>query len=906
MSYSKPSQIILAGFIIITLLVSLFAFMVLRGNTELAELNHQMYRHPFSVSNAALQANNDILSMHRYMKDVVLATNKDELEVAIALVAQHEHSVYRHFALIKKRFLGDAETINAASKSFVDWESIRNEVINLKRNKRNRQAAEITMGKGAAHVKLLTKNMSFLIDFAHNKAFEFKNNSKNSYETSKSYLYFLLIFVILSAIITTIFVIFLVRKSEYSLKKSEERYALAMKGSKDGLWDWDILTDEVLYSPHWKSMLGYAESEIGNDLAEGMKRVHPDDRDNLSSHVTEVIERKAEQFSIEFRMQHKDGRYINVLSRAGAIEDKAGNIVRIVGTHVDITKRKQSEEKLKLAASVFTHARESIAITDAAGTMIDVNNTFTTTTGYSREELTGQNSRILQSGRQPSAFYADMWQVLLEEGCWHGELWNRRKNGEVYAEMKTISAVHDEYGVTTHYVALGNDITQTKQYQEQLEHIARYDVLTNLPNRSLLADRLSQSMLQCSRHQESLAVAFLDLDGFKSINDTYGHNVGDELLIALSHRMKETLREGDTLARIGGDEFVAVLVDLTKTEDCQPVLERLLLATSEPITVGEIVLNVSASIGVTLYPQDNVGADQLIRHADQAMYAAKESGKNRYHLFDTAQDDAVKLQTANLKAIRTALDQQQFVLHYQPKVNMRTGAVTGTEALIRWQHPERGLLSPIEFLPIIENNPMSIEMGEWVIDTVLTQISQWQEAGLNLPRASVNIAAVQIQQPDFVGRLAALLAAHPNVDPCHLELEILETSAIDNMDHVSATMTACIALGVSFALDDFGTGYSSLTYLKHLPARLIKIDQSFVRDMLVDADDLAIVDGVIGLAESFKLDVIAEGVETIEQGVALLQQGCELAQGYGIARPMPAGDIPGWVNQWKPDDAWLS
>jgi len=906
MSYSKPSQIILAGFIIITLLVSLFAFMVLRGNTELAELNHQMYRHPFSVSNAALQANNDILSMHRYMKDVVLATNKDELEVAIALVAQHEHSVYRHFALIKKRFLGDAETINAASKSFVDWESIRNEVINLKRNKRNRQAAEITMGKGAAHVKLLTKNMSFLIDFAHNKAFEFKSNSKNSYETSKSYLYFLLIFVILSAIITTIFVIFLVRKSEYSLKKSEERYALAMKGSKDGLWDWDILTDEVLYSPHWKSMLGYAESEIGNDLAEGMKRVHPDDRDNLSSHVTEVIERKAEQFSIEFRMQHKDGRYINVLSRAGAIEDKAGNIVRIVGTHVDITKRKQSEEKLKLAASVFTHARESIAITDAAGTMIDVNNTFTTTTGYSREELTGQNSRILQSGRQPSAFYADMWQVLLEEGCWHGELWNRRKNGEVYAEMKTISAVHDEYGVTTHYVALGNDITQTKQYQEQLEHIARYDVLTNLPNRSLLADRLSQSMLQCSRHQESLAVAFLDLDGFKSINDTYGHNVGDELLIALSHRMKETLREGDTLARIGGDEFVAVLVDLTKTEDCQPVLERLLLATSEPITVGEIVLNVSASIGVTLYPQDNVGADQLIRHADQAMYAAKESGKNRYHLFDTAQDDAVKLQTANLKAIRTALDQQQFVLHYQPKVNMRTGAVTGTEALIRWQHPERGLLSPIEFLPIIENNPMSIEMGEWVIDTVLTQISQWQEAGLNLPRASVNIAAVQIQQPDFVGRLAALLAAHPNVDPCHLELEILETSAIDNMDHVSATMTACIALGVSFALDDFGTGYSSLTYLKHLPARLIKIDQSFVRDMLVDADDLAIVDGVIGLAESFKLDVIAEGVETIEQGVALLQQGCELAQGYGIARPMPAGDIPGWVNQWKPDDAWLS
>jgi EAL domain-containing protein (putative c-di-GMP-specific phosphodiesterase class I) len=284
---------------------------------------------------------------------------------------------------------------------------------------------------------------------------------------------------------------------------------------------------------------------------------------------------------------------------------------------------------------------------------------------------------------------------------------------------------------------------------------------------------------------------------------------------------------------------------------------------------------------------------------------AKELGKNRYHLFDTAQDDAVKVQRENLEAIRSALDNQQFVLFYQPKVNMRTGKVTGAEALIRWQHPIRGLLSPIDFLPFIENNPMMIEMGEWVIDTALTQISQWQKMGLSLTvSTSVNIAAVQLQQPNFTKRLTALLAAHPDVDPHFLELEVLETSALDDVSHVSAVMNDCIALGVSFALDDFGTGYSSLTYLRRLPANLIKIDQTFVRDMLTDADDLAIVGGVIALAKSFNREVIAEGVETIEHGTALLKLGCELAQGYGIAKPMPASDIPKWIKRWKPDVSW--
>ena len=695
-------------------------------------------------------------------------------------------------------------------------------------------------------------------------------------------------------------------QANLALKASDEQMQLVLAGAELGFWDWNLISDEVDRNERWATMLGYTHKEIKHTTSQWADFVHPDDRASAWKSINDVLEGRSKSHSLEYRMLTKEGGYIWIHDQANVMQrSDNGKPLRMSGTHSDITDRKLAEEKLKLAASVFTHAGEGIVITDASATIIDVNNTFIATTGFSREEAIGKNPSFLRSGRQSPDFYADMWQVLMEKGVWSGEVWNRRKNREVYAEMLNISSVKDINGRISNYVGLFTDITLMKEQQSQLEHIAHYDLLTNLPNRALLADRLSQAMMQCSRHKQSLAVVFLDLDGFKHVNDIHGHDVGDELLIALSVRMKDALREGDSLARIGGDEFVAVLADLTRVEDCEPVLERLLLAASEPVTISDVIFNVSASIGVTLYPQDDVDGDLLMRHADQAMYIAKESGKNRYHLFDTAQDDAVKVQRESLEAIRLALDNHQFVLHYQPKVNMRTGKTVGVEALIRWEHPERGLLNPIEFLPVIENNPMSIEMGEWVIDTALTQISHWQKTGLNLPvSTSVNIAAVQLQQPDFTDKLATLLAAHPDVKPCYLELEVLETSAIDDVQHVSSIMNACMALGVNFALDDFGTGYSSLTYLRRLPANLIKIDQSFVRDMLHDADDFAIVEGVIALAKSFKRDVIAEGVETIEHGTALLQLGCELAQGYGIAKPMPASDIPAWVTDWKPDANW--
>jgi diguanylate cyclase (GGDEF)-like protein len=450
-----------------------------------------------------------------------------------------------------------------------------------------------------------------------------------------------------------------------------------------------------------------------------------------------------------------------------------------------------------------------------------------------------------------------------------------------------------------------SNILKLQQAARNLERAAHYDLLTGLPNRVLLSDRLSQAMVQCQRRKKSLAVAYLDLDGFKVINDTYGHSEADELLIAVSERMKDVLRKGDTLARIGGDEFVAVLVDLAKFTDCKPALERLLKAAAEPVNVGDAIVQVSVSIGVTVYPQDDIDADKLMRHADQAMYVAKQTGKNRYHLFDTKLDKEMAVQLERIAIIRSAMDRREFVLFYQPKVNMNTGEVIGVEALIRWQHPDRGLVPPLDFLPVIEGHAISLELGEWVIDTTLSQIDQWRNTGVNLP-ISVNISAYQLQQRNFPNRLATLLAGHPEVNPHYLELEILETGVLSDISQVLDAMNACHDLGVRFALDDFGTGYSSLTYLKRLPASMVKIDQSFVRDMLIDSNDRAIVEGVIGLSKAFKIEVIAEGVETIAHGMALLQLGCELAQGYGIARPMPAEDIPEWLSTWKADDSWLA
>ncbi len=560
------------------------------------------------------------------------------------------------------------------------------------------------------------------------------------------------------------------------------------------------------------------------------------------------------------------------------------------------------EDRLRLHTTAFDNSHEGITLTNARGEILDVNPAFTRITGYERSEVIGRNPRVLKSGRHDPAFYEAMWKSITEKGTWRGEIWNRSKFGDVYPELLSIAAVHDADGQLTNFVAVFSDISRLKEQEKQLVQMAYFDALTGLPNRALLADRIVQASAQTRRSKKLMAVCYLDLDGFKPINDTWGHDVGDQLLIEVANRFKTTLRAGDTVARLGGDEFVLLMLGLEDIAECEQAVQRMLHAVGDPLLVAPQPVTLSASVGVAIFPLDDGDADTLLRHADQAMYRAKQSGKNRFHVFDPDQDRYTRSRYDRVARIQDALDYNEIVLYYQPKVDMRAGRVAGVEALIRWQHPERGLLLPAEFLPLIEDHDMVIRVGEWVIEAALTQMDAWLGQGLRMP-VSVNLAGRQLQSPGFVQRLSDALARHPQVANL-LEMEVLETSALEDMVKVSRVIEECNQLGVSFSLDDFGTGYSSLTYLKRLPVASIKIDQSFVGEMFSDPDNLVIVQGVIGLTNAFQRQAIAEGVETVEHGRLLLQLDCDYAQGFGIGKPMPGEELPAWVEGWRPDMRW--
>ena len=640
-------------------------------------------------------------------------------------------------------------------------------------------------------------------------------------------------------------------------------------------------------------ILGHSHYEVFPGLPESWREEH---RRCLAGEKLEISER-------ELTMPNGSVRWVRreILPwRTGA-----GSVGGIVILTEDITERRQAEERLRLAATVFTGAREGILITDPGGTILEVNDAFTRITGYTREEALGQNPRILQSGLRSKDFYKNMWDSLLRDGLWSGELWNRTKSGEIYPEMLNIHAIRDASGQVKQFVGLFTDITKVKKQEQQLELAVHYDVLTGLPNRTLLADRLRQAMAQARRRSQLLGVACFDLDGFKAINDSCGQASGDALLTAVALRMKRALHEGDTLARLGGDEFAAVIQDLPGSKAGLTTLTRMLAAAAEEVEIGDIPLRVTASAGVAFYPQaEEVDADTLLRQAGQALYEAKLAGKNRYSIFDPSQDLVTRSRLENIEHIRHALAANELVLHYQPKVNMRTGKVIGAEALLRWQHPERGLLPPGLFLPVIEDHPLAVEVGQWVIESALNQMEAWQDSGFELP-VSVNVSAFELQQQDFVSNLCARLAAHPRIEPADLELEVLETSALQNVALSSQVLAACREAGVMISVDDFGTGYSSLAYLKRLPANVLKIDQSFVRDMLDEPESLTMLKGVLGLAEAFRRQVIAEGVETVDHGLMLLQLGCDCAQGYGIAKPMPAKELEAWAAAWRADSRWV-
>ncbi len=570
----------------------------------------------------------------------------------------------------------------------------------------------------------------------------------------------------------------------------------------------------------------------------------------------------------------------------------------------DITERKKAESLLRLTSRVFSDTHEGVIITDSQANIVDVNPAFSNITGYSREEAIGQTPRILRSGKQSQDFFGDMWSNINEHDYWNGEIWNCKKDGKLYAELLTISTLRNTNKEIENYVGVFTDITESKKQQERLKKMAHYDDLTGLPNRTLFSDRFTQAIAHSKRTESQLAICFLDLDHFKPINDTYGHEVGDQFLIQVAKRIKDCIRGEDTVARQGGDEFTLLLRDIKSYAQCEETLRRIQQSIAQPYLINDITHNITASLGVTLYPSDDSDIDTLIRHADHAMYQSKQSGRNRYHLFSTLQDQLDVHKYCQLDEIEQALAKNEFSLYYQPKVNMLTGEVFGAEALIRWIHPKNGLIPPLEFLPIIEGTELEVKIGDWVINEALKQLDYWQQQGIEI-EVSVNISSHHLQSNNFTTQLNDALAKYPAVESHFLQLEILESSALGDLDTIRNIIKHCqYQLGINVALDDFGTGYSSLTHLRSLPINIIKIDQSFVRDMLEDPNDTNIIDGIIGLTNSFNRKVIAEGVETTDQGLMLLIMGCKKAQGYGIAKPMPAFELPGWLKNYSPNQEW--
>lgn len=556
----------------------------------------------------------------------------------------------------------------------------------------------------------------------------------------------------------------------------------------------------------------------------------------------------------------------------------------------DITERKHAEQQLRIAAAVFD-AQEGMVVTDADNMILRVNRAFTEITGYTAEEVVGRNMALFKSGRHDATFYAQMWQSLREQDTWQGEIWNCRKNGEVYPEWLTITAVKDADDVVAQYVATLTDITLRKAAEDEVKQLAFYDPLTQLPNRRLLSNRLQQALAASARSNRLGALLFIDLDNFKTLNDTLGHDVGDRLLQQVARRLAACVREGDTVARLGGDEFVIMLVDMSEARpealtQTEIVGHKILAALNEPFALAARPYHCTASIGATLFRGQRHGVDDLMKRADLAMYDSKAAGRNTLRFFAPRMQTAITARAALETDLHRALRDREFRLYYQCQVD-QAGSVTGAEALVRWQHPVRGLISPADFIPLAEEIGLILPLGHWVLETACQQLLAWAgQADTAHLRIAVNVSAVQFRQIDFVEQVLAVIE-RSGANPHQLKLELTESLLLDDVEDIIVKMTALKSRGIGFALDDFGTGYSSLSYLKRLPLDQLKIDQSFVRDLLTDPNDAAIARTIVALARSMGLSVIAEGVETQAQRDCLASEGCHAYQGYLFSRPLP-------------------
>ncbi len=678
------------------------------------------------------------------------------------------------------------------------------------------------------------------------------------------------------------------KQSQLALQHNQDLLNEAQLLGKLGNWELNLESGVLHWSDEIYRIFELDPAQFQPSYENFLNVIHPDDRDKVNQAYTQSLQHR-HPYDVEHRLLLGNGQIRWVREHCRSDFDASGKPLRSVGAVQDITETKQAEERLRVAAVAFeTH--EAIVITNVDGNIIRVNQAFQNITGYTAAEVLGQNPRILSSGRQDKAFYVDMWQQLLNNGTWTGEIWDKRKNGQIYPKWLTITAVKDDTGKTTEYVAIFSDITARKQAEDEIRNLAFYDALTRLPNRRLLMDKLTSALSISSRSLKYGALLFLDMDKFKILNDTLGHDYGDLLLIEVAERIQSCVRDSDTVARLGGDEFVVILEEMDESdqETSQKVAliaEKIRLALSQPYQLKDSTYHSSPSIGVSLFRGREESVDALLKHADMAMYQAKDAGRNAVRFFDPAMQLAVETHAKLETDLRHAVSGQQLRLYYQIQVDNNHQPL-GAEALLRWIHPKQGMILPIQFIPIAEESGLILEIGDWVLNAACQQLRAWHdhESTRQLILA-VNVSGHQFRQANFVAKVTAILQQY-DVSASRLKLELTESVVLNDVADVVSKMYALKALGIRLSMDDFGTGYSSLSYLKNLPLDQIKIDQSFVRDLATDANDAMMVQTIIDIGKNFKLHVIAEGVETSAQLDFLKDHGCMSYQGYFFSKPL--------------------
>ncbi|SHL29678.1 putative bifunctional diguanylate cyclase/phosphodiesterase [Phytopseudomonas punonensis] len=671
-----------------------------------------------------------------------------------------------------------------------------------------------------------------------------------------------------------------------ALRASEERLSLALSATEDGLWDWDLRNRSVYYSPGYHALLGMHEGELSTDREQWQELLHPDDRAPYQRALNDLLQAEEDTSSEHsFRLRHRDGSYRWVLSRGRLQLDSLGRPARFIGTVKDVTQSRADADSLRQAAAVFESTQEGVLVTDAQQTIVHINPAFSRITGYSEAEILGKHPTLLKSGRHDETFYQHLWHTLQTQGSWSGEVWNRRKDGEIYPQWQCIRAIQDANGLLSHYVAVFSDITVLKHSQHELDHLVHHDPLSGLPNRLLFSERVEHALQRAQRDARRGAVLVIDLDHFKHINESLGHNVGDMLLKAAGERLAEQIGTGATLARLGGDEFAVLSEDCGLAEQAGQLAQTLIDCLDEPFMLDGQELFISASAGVCLYPGDAQTVDQVLRNVDSALFKAKSSGRGGFAFYDQEQTEYARQRVELIAGMRHAIENGELRVHYQPLHCLVGSRMIGVEALVRWQHPQRGLVPPGEFIPVAEDSGMISAIDAWVLEHACRQMVTWRAAGHSLEFVAVNVSSRLFSRGELDQRVSQVLQATGLPAAC-LELEVTESAVMDDPDQAQALLERLRALGVRLAIDDFGTGYSSLARLKRLPVHKLKLDQSFVAGLPHDKDDLAITRAVIALAHSMDLKVLAEGVERAEQLEHLRRLGCDYVQGYFIGRPV--------------------